>query len=126
MPFDNDGLISWELLVERLNSELANTLGNLVNRTISMSNKYFDGVVASTGVTGEMDADFKEVVTKTAEKVSAKMDQLRVADAITEIFQLFKRCNKYIDETTPWILAKDEAEKPRLSERLKVRAIMRQ
>ncbi len=116
MPFDNDGLISWELLVERLNSELANTLGNLVNRTISMSNKYFDGVVASTGVTGEMDADFKEVVTKTAEKVSAKMDQLRVADAITEIFQLFKRCNKYIDETTPWILAKDEAEKPRLSE----------
>lgn len=116
MPFDNDGLISWELLVERLNSELANTLGNLVNRTISMSNKYFDGIVSSTGVTEDVDADLKEVVTKTAEKVTAKMEQLRVADAITEIFQLFKRCNKYIDETTPWILAKDDAKKPRLSE----------
>ena len=116
MPFDNDGLISWELLVERLNSELANTLGNLVNRTISMSNKYFDGIVASTGITEEVDADFKEFVTKTAGKVSEKMEQLRVADAITEIFQLFKRCNKYIDETTPWILAKDDAKKPRLSE----------
>lgn len=116
MPFDNDGLISWELLVERLNSELANTLGNLVNRTISMSNKYFDGIVASTGVTEEVDADLKSVVTGTAGRVSEKMSGLRVADAITEIFNLFKRCNKYIDETTPWILAKDEATKPRLSE----------
>lgn len=108
MPFDNDGLISWELLVERLNSELANTLGNLVNRTISMSNKYFDGIVASTGVTGEVDADLKDVATKTAGRVIEKMTDLRVADAITEIFNLFKRCNKYIDETTPWILAKEE------------------
>lgn len=116
MPFDNDGLISWELLVERLNSELANTLGNLVNRTISMSNKYFDGIVASTGVTGEVDADLKDVVTKTAGRVVEKMTDLRVADAITEIFNLFKRCNKYIDETTPWILAKEEEKKPRLSE----------
>ncbi len=116
MPFDNDGMISWELLVERLNSELANTLGNLVNRTISMSNKYFDGIVSSTGVIEDVDKDLKEVVTKTAGKVTAKMEQLRVADAITEIFQLFKRCNKYIDETTPWILAKDDAKKPRLSE----------
>ncbi len=116
MPFDNDGLISWELIVERLNSELANTLGNLVNRTISMSNKYFDGVVAATGVTEEVDADLKETATNTAGKVCAKMADLRVADAITEIFQLFKRCNKYIDETTPWILAKEEAKKPRLSE----------
>ena len=94
MPFDNDGMISWELLVERLNSELANTLGNLVNRTISMSNKYFDGIVSSTGVIEDVDKDLKEVVTKTAGKVTAKMEQLRVADAITEIFQLFKRCNK--------------------------------
>ncbi|KAI4451031.1 Methionine--tRNA ligase [Eubacterium plexicaudatum ASF492] len=116
MPFDNDGLISWELMVERINSELANTLGNLVNRTISMSNKYFDGIVTSTGVTEEVDDHLKEVVTQTAEKVSAKMADLRVADAITEIFNLFKRCNKYIDETTPWILAKEEATKPRLSE----------
>lgn len=116
MPFDNDGLISWELLVERLNSDLANTLGNLVNRTISMSNKYFGGVVASTGVTGEMDDDLKAVVTAAAGKVSAKMADLRVADAMTEIFNIFKRCNKYIDETTPWILAKDEAQKARLSE----------
>ncbi len=116
MPFDNDGLISWELLVERLNSELANTLGNLVNRTISMSNKYFDGIVASTGVTEEVDADLKDVVTKTAGRVVEKMTDLRVADAITEIFNLFKRCNKYIDETTPWILAKEEEKKPRLSE----------
>ncbi len=116
MPFDNDGLISWELLVERLNSELANTLGNLVNRTISMSNKYFDGIVASTGVTGEVDADLKDVATKTAGRVIEKMTDLRVADAITEIFNLFKRCNKYIDETTPWILAKEEEKKPRLSE----------
>ncbi len=116
MPFDNDGLISWELLVERLNSDLANTLGNLVNRTISMSNKYFGGVVASTGVTGEMDDDLKAVVTAAAGKVSAKMADLRVADAMTEIFNIFKRCNKYIDETTPWILAKDEVQKARLSE----------
>ncbi len=116
MPFDNDGLISWDLIVERLNSELANTLGNLVNRTISMSNKYFDGIVSSTGVIEEVDADLKEIVTKTAGKVSDKMADLRVADAITEIFNLFKRCNKYIDETTPWILAKEEAKKPRLSE----------
>lgn len=116
MPFDNDGLISWELIVERLNSELANTLGNLVNRTISMSNKYFEGIVSATGVTEEPDADLKEVVTQTAGKVCAKMADLRVADAITEIFHLFKRCNKYIDETTPWLLAKEEAKKPRLSE----------
>ena len=116
MPFDNDGLISWELLVERLNSELANTLGNLVNRTISMSNKYFDGIVESTGVAGEADADLKAVVTGTAAKAAEKMSGFRVADAITEIFNLFKRCNKYIDETTPWILAKDEASKPRLAE----------
>lgn len=116
MPFDNDGLISWDLIVERLNSELANTLGNLVNRTISMSNKYFGGVVTATGVTEDVDQDLKETVTNTAARVSAKMEELRVADAITEIFNLFKRCNKYIDETTPWILAKDEAAKPRLSE----------
>ena len=116
MPFENDGQISWELLVERLNSDLANTLGNLVNRTISMSNKYFDGAVTSTGVTGETDADLKMVVTAAAGKVSAKMAELRVADAITEIFNIFKRCNKYIDETTPWILAKDESQKARLSE----------
>lgn len=116
MPFDNDGLISWELIVERLNSELANTLGNLVNRTISMSNKYFDGIVSATGVTEEVDTDLKDTVTKTAGKVASKMADLRVADAITEIFNLFKRCNKYIDETTPWILAKDEEKKSRLSE----------
>lgn len=116
MPFDNDGLISWELMVERLNSELANTLGNLVNRTISMSNKYFGGIVESTGVSDDMDADLKAVVTGTVGKVTAKMSDLRVADAITEIFNLFKRCNKYIDETTPWILAKEESSKPRLSE----------
>ncbi len=116
MPFDNDGLISWDLIVERLNSELANTLGNLVNRTISMSNKYFDGIVSSTGIIEEVDADLKEIVTKTVGKVTDKMADLRVADAITEIFNLFKRCNKYIDETTPWILAKEEAKKPRLSE----------
>ena len=115
MPFENDGVISWELLVERLNSDLANTLGNLVNRTISMSNKYFDGVVADKGVTGDVDADLKAVVTGTLDKVIAKMDGLRVADALTEIFALFKRCNKYIDETEPWVLAKDEAQKDRLS-----------
>ena len=116
MPFENDGVISWDLLVERINSDLANTMGNLVNRTISMSNKYFDGVVASTGVTEEVDADLKKVATETRQRVEDKMKDLRVADAITEIFNLFKRCNKYIDETTPWILAKDEATKPRLAE----------
>lgn len=116
MPFDNDGVISWDLLVERINSDLANTMGNLVNRTISMSNKYFDGVVSATGVTGDVDADLKQAATAARDKVTAKMADLRVADAMTEIMNLFKRCNKYIDETTPWILAKDEATKPRLSE----------
>ena len=115
MPFDNDGNITWELVTERTNAELANTLGNLVNRTISMSNKYFGGVVADKKVTGEMDEDLKTVVTGTYKRVSAKMDELRVADAITEIFALFKRCNKYIDETEPWVLAKDEANMDRLS-----------
>ena len=116
MPFENDGVITWELMVERLNSDLANTLGNLVNRTISMSNKYFDGVVTKTGVTEEVDADLKAVVTGTRAKVAAKMEDLRVADSITEIFNLFKRCNKYIDETMPWALAKDEEKKDRLAE----------
>ena len=115
MPFENDGVISWELMVERLNSELANTLGNLVNRTISMSNKYFDGVVTNTGVTAEVDEDLKATVLGTLTKVNEKMDQLRVADALTEIFALFKRCNKYIDETMPWALAKDKAQQPRLA-----------
>ena len=115
MPFENDGVISWELMVERLNSDLANTLGNLVNRTISMSNKYFGGVVADKGVAAGVDDDLKAVVTGALEKVTAKMENLRVADAITEIFTLFKRCNKYIDETEPWVLAKDEAKKDRLS-----------
>ena len=115
MPFDNDGNITWELVTERTNAELANTLGNLVNRTISMSNKYFGGIVADKKVTGEMDEDLKAVVTGTYKRVSAKMDELRVADAITEIFALFKRCNKYIDETEPWVLAKDEANMDRLS-----------
>ena len=115
MPFDNDGNITWELVTERTNAELANTLGNLVNRTISMSNKYFGGIVADKKVTGEMDEDLKAVVTGTYKRVSAKMDELRVADAITEIFALFKRCNKYIDETEPWVLAKDEASMDRLS-----------
>ena len=115
MPFDNDGVISWELMVERLNSDLANTLGNLVNRTISMSNKYFDGIVRDEGVLEPVDDDLKQVVTGTVSKVEDKMAELRVADAITEVFNLFKRCNKYIDETTPWILAKDEASKPRLA-----------
>ncbi len=116
MPFESDGVISWELVVERLNSELANTLGNLVNRTISMSNKYFGGVVTDKGVnTEECDADLKRVVLETPGKVIAKMDELRVADAITEIFTLFKRCNKYIDETMPWALAKDESQSDRLS-----------
>ncbi len=115
MPFENDGVISWELLVERINSDLANTLGNLVNRTISMSNKYFDGVVCDKGVSEEVDNDLKEVVTTTAERVNKKMAELRVADAITEIFALFKRCNKYIDETMPWALAKEEDKKDRLA-----------
>ena len=116
MPFENDGVITWELMVERLNSDLANTLGNLVNRTISMSNKYFGGQVRSTGAAEEVDADLKAVVLGTKAKVEAKMEELRVADAITEIFSLFKRCNKYIDETMPWALAKDEAKKDRLAE----------
>mgnify|MGYP004524525939 FL=1 len=116
MPFENDGVITWELMVERLNSDLANTLGNLVNRTISMSNKYFDGVVTKTGVEEDVDADLKAVVTGTRAKVAAKMEDLRVADSITEIFNLFKRCNKYIDETMPWALAKDEEKKDRLAE----------
>ncbi|MBO5228442.1 MAG: methionine--tRNA ligase [Lachnospiraceae bacterium] len=115
MPFDNDGVITWELVTERVNSDLANTLGNLVNRTISMSNKYFGGVVENKNVADEMDADFVSVVTGTKDKVVEKMDKLRVADAITEIFNLFKRCNKYIDETMPWALAKDEAKKDRLA-----------
>lgn len=115
MPFENDGVITWELMVERLNSELANTLGNLVNRTISMSNKYFGGAVTNAGVTEDVDEDLKKTVLNTLPKVSEKMDQLRVADAITEIFNLFKRCNKYIDETMPWALAKDEAKKDRLA-----------
>ena len=116
MPFENDGVITWELMVERLNSELANTLGNLVNRTISMSNKYFGGVVSSTGVTEPVDEELKAVVLGTKKKVADKMEELRVADAITEIFALFKRCNKYIDETMPWALAKDESKKDRLAE----------
>ena len=116
MPFENDGVITWELLVERMNSDLANTLGNLVNRTISMSNKYFGGVVTKTGAAEEVDDDLKAVGTATKAKVAAKMEELRVADAMTEIFGLFKRCNKYIDETMPWALAKDEAKKDRLEE----------
>ncbi len=115
MPFENDGVISWELLVERINSDLANTLGNLVNRTISMSNKYFGGVVSNKNVCEDVDADLKEVVTTTVDRVTAKMEELRVADAITEIFTLFKRCNKYIDETMPWALAKEEDKKDRLA-----------
>lgn len=114
MPFENDGIISWELIVERINSELANTLGNLVNRTISMANKYSNGVINKAGVKEEVDEDLINTVTDTVNKVSAKMDKLRVADAITEVFNLFKRCNKYIDETMPWALAKDEAKKDRL------------
>ncbi len=114
MPFENDGVITWELMVERLNSELANTLGNLVNRTISMSNKYFGGVVNNTGVCEEVDADLKNTILEAVKKVDEKMDKLRVADAITEIFNIFKRCNKYIDETMPWALAKDEEKKARL------------
>ena len=114
MPFENDGVISWELMVERLNSDLANTLGNLVNRTVSMTNKYFGGTVADKGVAEEVDADLKAVTENTPVLVEKKMDELRVADAMTEIFNLFKRCNKYIDETMPWALAKDEAKKDRL------------
>ena len=114
MPFDNDGVITWELMVERINSELANTLGNLVNRTISMTNKYFGGTVTDKGVAGEIDADLKAIVDDTPAAVDRKMENLRVADAITEIFNVFKRCNKYIDETMPWALAKDEAQKDRL------------
>ncbi len=116
MPFENDGVISWELMVERFNSDLVNTLGNLVYRTISMTNKYFGGTVKKTGVEGDMDHDLKETVAATVGKVKAKMDTLRVADAITEIFTAIKRCNKYVDETEPWVLAKDEANKDRLSE----------
>ena len=115
MPFENDGVITWELVVERLNSELANTLGNLVNRTISMSNKYFGGVVTDKGVTAEVDDDLKNTILEAVKKVDAKMNDLRVADAITETFNIFKRCNKYIDETMPWALAKDETQADRLS-----------
>ncbi|MCI5481429.1 MAG: methionine--tRNA ligase [Lachnospiraceae bacterium] len=114
MPFENDGVITWELLVERMNSDLANTLGNLVNRTVSMSNKYFGGVVRNTGVQEAVDNDLMQTVLETPGKVTAKMEELRVADAMTEIFNLFKRCNKYIDETMPWALAKDEEKKDRL------------
>ena len=115
MPFENDGTITWELMVERMNSDLANTLGNLVNRTISMSNKYFDGVVSNKGVDEEVDDDFKKVILDTPVKAAEKMDKLRVADTITEIFTLFKRCNKYIDETMPWALAKEEDKQDRLA-----------
>ena len=115
MPFDNDGVITWELMVERMNSDLANILGNLVNRTISMTNKYFDGVVCDRGAAEPVDEDLKNTVLEAVKKVDAKMDQLRVADAITEIFGIFRRSNKYIDETTPWALAKDEAKKDRLA-----------
>lgn len=116
MPFENDGIITWELVIERFNSDLANVLGNLLNRTVSMSNKYFDGVVAKTGAKETVDEDLIAVVTETRDRVAAKMKDLRVADAISEVFTLFKRCNKYIDETTPWVLAKEEATKDRLSE----------
>ena len=115
MPFENDGVISWDLMIERMNSDLANTLGNLVNRTISMTNKYFGGVAVNYGVSDPVDESLFEVVTSTASKVTARMDKLRVADAITDIFTLFKRCNKYIDATAPWVLAKDESKKERLS-----------
>ena len=115
MPFDNDGVITWELMVERMNSELANTLGNLVNRTISMSNKYFGGVVENKGVTEPVDDDLKTFILSVPAKVDAKMEKLRVADAITEVFTIFKRCNKYIDETMPWALAKDESKQDRLA-----------
>jgi methionyl-tRNA synthetase len=115
MPFENDGVITWELMVERLNGDLANVLGNLVNRTVSMSNKYFGGVVRNAGVAEPVDEELKTVALETVKKVDAKMNELRVADAITEIFTLFKRCNKYIDETMPWALAKDESKKDRLA-----------
>ncbi|MBR0093043.1 MAG: methionine--tRNA ligase, partial [Lachnospiraceae bacterium] len=115
MPYENDGVISWELMVERFNSDLANTLGNLVNRTIAMSVKYFEGVIEDKGVDGAPDADFISVITSCYEKVEDKMTELRVADALTEIFNLFKRCNKYIDETEPWVLAKDAAQQDRLA-----------
>ena len=114
MPFENDGVISWELMVERMNSDLANILGNLVNRTISMSNKYFGGVVTNAGVTDAVDEDLKAVVLEAVKKADEKMDKLRVADAISEIFNIFRRSNKYIDETMPWALAKDEAQEARL------------
>ena len=114
MPFENDGVITWELMVERMNSDLANTLGNLVNRTVSMTNKYFGGTVTDKGVAEEVDADLKAVTESSPKAVEDKMEELRVADAMTEIFNLFKRCNKYIDETMPWVLAKDEAKKDRL------------
>ena len=116
MPFENDGVITWELVVERFNSNLANILGNLVNRTVSMSNKYFGGVVRSTGVTEDVDEDLKTVVTGARDRVAQKMKDLRVADAISEVFGVFRRCNKYIDETAPWVLAKDEAKSDRLAE----------
>lgn len=116
MPYENDGTITWELFVERFNSDLANVLGNLVNRTISMSNKYFGGTIKATGVTDSMDADLIQVVTSARDKVAAKMNELRVNDAVTEVFNVFRRCNKYVDETEPWVLAKDEAKKDRLME----------
>ncbi|MCD7709432.1 MAG: methionine--tRNA ligase subunit beta, partial [Clostridiales bacterium] len=116
MPFDNDGVITWELVIERFNSDLANILGNLINRTISMSNKYFDGTERQTGAAEEIDADLKAVVTSAAGRVMEKMDGFRVADAITEVFAVFRRCNKYIDETEPWVLAKDEEKRDRLAE----------
>ena len=115
MPFENDGVISWELMVERMNSDLANILGNLVNRTISMTNKYFGGVVEDKGAAEAVDEELKALVLEEVKKTDAKMEQLRVADAISEIFNIFRRCNKYIDETAPWTLAKDEAKKDRLS-----------
>ena len=115
MPFENDGIITWELMVERMNSDLANTLGNLVNRTISMSNKYFDGIVADKGVVEDVDEEFKKVILEAPVKAAEKMEKLRVADAMTEIFALFKRCNKYIDETMPWALAKEEDKQDRLA-----------
>src|SRR5699024_3138409 len=114
MPFDNDGVISWELMVERINSDLANTLGNLVNRTISMSNNYIDGDVNNTGVKEKVNQELIQITLDTPKKVIEKMEQLRVADAMTEIFNLFKRCNKYIDETMPWALAKEEDKEGRL------------
>ncbi|MCR4845118.1 MAG: methionine--tRNA ligase [Eubacterium sp.] len=115
MPFENDGVVSWELLIERVNSDLANTLGNLVNRTISMSNKYFGGVVTNTGVSEDVDEDLKKTVIDARTRINICMDKLRVADAITEIFAIFKRCNKYIDETMPWVLAKEEDKQSRLN-----------